>query len=263
MSAAVEQSERSRKLRAIRLMGLDVTAVSEQEAIEYVLHELSCGRGGRVCSANVDILRQWKHSDEVRNLLASADLVLADGMPLVWASQIQGTPLPERVAGSSLTVTLTAAAARAGASVFLIGGNPGTADEAARRLSDLNPELSVVGTICPPFGFEQRDGAIEQVGRALEFAAPNIVYLGLPFVQQGRLMRELGAYVPQAWFVGCGVTFSFIAGEFHRAPGLVQRLGLEWAYRLVQEPRRLWRRYLVLGVPFALELLASALVNRA
>jgi N-acetylglucosaminyldiphosphoundecaprenol N-acetyl-beta-D-mannosaminyltransferase len=184
-------------------------------------------------------------------------------MPLMWASRLQGTPLPERVAGSTLTITLAAAAARADASLFLIGGNPGTADAAARTLSKLNPGLRVAGTICPSFGFEEQEGAVDEIARALELAAPDIVFVGLPFPMQVRLIAQLGPNAPSSWFFGCGVSFSFIAGEFSRAPRSIQRLGLEWAYRLWQEPGRLWRRYLLVGIPFVLELLASALASRS
>jgi N-acetylglucosaminyldiphosphoundecaprenol N-acetyl-beta-D-mannosaminyltransferase len=105
----------------VPLMGLDVAAVSERDTINYVLDGVVERRGGWVCPANLDVLRQWRRSAEVRELVAAADLVVADGMPLVWAGELQGSPLPERVAGSSLILSLTAAAADAGASVFLLG----------------------------------------------------------------------------------------------------------------------------------------------
>src|SRR5947209_10433986 len=103
----------------VPLMGLDVAAVSERDTINYVLGSLVRRRGGWIETVNLDILRQWHDSAEVRELFGAADLVVADGMPLVWAGELQGSPLPERVAGSSLILSLTAAAADAGVSVFL------------------------------------------------------------------------------------------------------------------------------------------------
>jgi N-acetylglucosaminyldiphosphoundecaprenol N-acetyl-beta-D-mannosaminyltransferase len=90
-------------------MGLAVAAVSERDTINYVLDGIVNRRGGWICPANLDVLRQWRSSEDVRELVAAADLVVADGMPLVWACELQGSPIPERVAGSSLIVSLTAA----------------------------------------------------------------------------------------------------------------------------------------------------------
>ncbi len=243
-------------------MGLEFSAVSEEETIDYVLDRISDGRGGWICPANLDVVRQWRASAEVRDLVGRASLVVADGMPLVWASEIQGTPLPERVAGSSLVVSLTAAAARAGASIFLLGGNPGSAATAAARLLELSPNLRLAGTMCPPFGFEKGRAGLEPIERALVAAAPDIVYVGLGFPKQERLIARLRDLLPATWFISCGISFSFVAGEVRRAPGVVQRLGLEWLHRLLQEPRRLYRRYLVHGIPFLAHLLWSAVRTR-
>jgi N-acetylglucosaminyldiphosphoundecaprenol N-acetyl-beta-D-mannosaminyltransferase len=166
------------------------------------------------------------------------------------------------VAGSTLTVTLSGAAAAAGASVFLLGGNPGTAEAAADKLRERFPALRVAGTLSPPFGFEERPEWQERIERALREAAPDIVYVGLGFPKQERLIVALQQAFPATWFVACGVTFSFVAGEIVRAPVLVQRLGLEWLHRLVQEPRRLYRRYLIHGVPFLAVLMWSVVRTR-
>ncbi len=250
-------------IHTVPLMGLQFASMSELETIEYVLENVANGQGGWLCPANLDVVRQWRESEEVRELVARATLVVADGMPLIWASGLQGTPLPERVAGSTLVVKLTAAAAGAGASVFLLGGNPGSADAAASRLSELSPELRLAGTLCPPFGFEQRPEGLAEIERSLHEAEPDIIYVGLGFPKQERLIARLRARFPRAWFISCGISFSFVAGEVQRAPALVQRLGLEWLHRLAQEPGRLYRRYLLLGIPFLFELMSSALVIRA
>jgi N-acetylglucosaminyldiphosphoundecaprenol N-acetyl-beta-D-mannosaminyltransferase len=243
-------------------MGLDFAALSERETIDYVLDGVAERRGGWLVTANLDILRQWHAFPELRELIAGADLVVADGMPLIWAGALARSPLPERVAGSTLILSLTAAAAKADASVFLLGGNPGTAEEAARELVKLSPDARVAGTLCPPFGFDRDPEWLERIARTLEEADPQIVFVGLGFPKQERLIVSLLGRMPHVWFVPCGVSFSFVAGEFHRAPPIVQRLGLEWLHRLVQEPRRLYRRYVVDGVPFGLRLMGFALLTR-
>jgi len=255
----MESSEVHQRPPAVQLLGLKLAALSEVQTIDRVLDGVEGGRGGWVCPANLDVLRQWRGSEEVRELMSHADLVVADGMPLIWAGGLQGSPLPQRVAGSSLTVTLSAAAAEVGASVFLLGGDPGTAEAAAGKLLERNPGLRVAGTLSPPFGFEKSVEWEKRIERTLLDAAPDIVYVGLGFPKQERLIVALQRAFPVTWFVSCGISFSFVAGEITRAPVFVQRLGLEWMHRLVQEPRRLFRRYLVQGVPFLAELLWAVL----
>lgn len=244
-------------------MGLAFAALSERETIEYVMRALADGRGGWISTVNLDILRQWHRTPEVKELIDDADLVVADGMPLIWAGGIQGSPLPERVAGSTLVRTLTAAAAAADASVFLLGGNPGVADAAGAALAAECPGVRVAGTLCPPFGFEDDPVWMDRIERSLDQAAPDIVFVGLGCPKQERLIVALRERMPGAWFMGCGISFSFLSGEVQRAPAIVQRLGFEWLHRLAQEPKRLFRRYLIHGVPFLLRLLWSAAIMRA
>ncbi len=243
--------------RRVELMGLGLAALSEAQAVARVLAALDARHGGWICPVNLDVLRQVVDSRELRELVASADLPVADGMPLLWASRLQRTPLPERIAGSSLVVSLSAALAGRGRSVFLLGGgNEGTSAAAAERLRQASPGLRVAGTCCPPFGFERSPQEKRRVTDEVVAAAPDVVFVGLGFPKQDRLIAELRGELPSAWFVSCGGTFSFLAGEVRRAPPLLQKLGLEWVHRLAQEPTRLARRYLVEGLPFAARLAA-------
>jgi N-acetylglucosaminyldiphosphoundecaprenol N-acetyl-beta-D-mannosaminyltransferase len=244
---------------SVSVMGLELARVSEREAIETALSGVRAGRGGWICPANLDVLRQVVHDDGVRRLLASADLVVADGMPLVWASRLQRSPVPERVAGSSLAVTLPPAAALAGASVYLLGGNPGVAEHAGQVLMQASPTLRIAGTHCPPMGFERSPQALEDLEGALLAARPDVVFVALGFPKQEHLIRRLRPLLPATWFVSCGISLSLVSGAVARAPVWVQRLGLEWVHRLAQEPRRLARRYLLEGLPFVTRMLAGAL----
>src|SRR4051794_6474334 len=165
----------------VALMGLDVAAVSERTIIDYVLDGVVEGRGGWICTANLDILRQWHDSADVQELVSSAELTVADGMPLLWAGKLQGSPLPERVAGSSLVLSLTEAAAEVDASVFLLGGNPGTAERAVEELQARFPATRFAGSLCPPVGFESDSEWMRRIERTLLEATPDIVYVGLGF----------------------------------------------------------------------------------
>ena len=246
----------------VRLLGLDIDNVTEAEAIGSILSALEMGRGGSVATPNLDHLRQIAHRPELAELVRAADLVVADGMPLVWASRLQGVPLLERVAGSDLVWSLTAEAALRDRSVFLLGGAPGACEAAEAKLRRLYPGARVAGHHCPPFGFERDEHEIERIRTALADAEPDIVYVALGFPKQERLISWLRAEFPGMWFLGVGFSLSFIAGQSSRAPIWMGRLGIEWLHRLAKEPRRLAKRYLIHDLPFALRLFASALRRR-
>jgi N-acetylglucosaminyldiphosphoundecaprenol N-acetyl-beta-D-mannosaminyltransferase len=246
----------------VALMGVEIDRLNESETIAVALDRLREDVGGWICPTNLDVLRQCVESEEIRELVRTADVVVADGMPLVWASRLAGRPLPGRVAGSSLIETLPREAAAAGATVFLLGGNPGAAEQAAERLRASTPDLQITGVLCPPMGFERDAAELAAIEAALRHARPDIVFVGLGFPKQERLIERLRPVLPQAWFVSCGISFSFVSGEVARAPRWIQRAGLEWLHRLAQEPRRLFRRYVVQGLPFLAQVGAQALASR-
>jgi N-acetylglucosaminyldiphosphoundecaprenol N-acetyl-beta-D-mannosaminyltransferase len=246
----------------VALMGLDFANLTEIGANQFVLDALDRRRGGWICPVNLDVLRQVVHDDDLMELVSSAEHVVADGMPLLWASRLQGTPLPERIAGSSLISTLSARLGDQGRSVYLLGGSEGAAETAGATLQDMFPGLALSGWHCPPFGFERSSDEMEQIVTLLKAAQPDVVFVGLGFPKQDRLIAVLRQTLPAAWFVSCGVSFSYLAGEVRRAPSAVQKLGFEWAYRLAQEPRRLAKRYLLQGLPFAIRLFAWSLYTR-
>jgi N-acetylglucosaminyldiphosphoundecaprenol N-acetyl-beta-D-mannosaminyltransferase len=246
----------------ISLMGMPVDPVTEREAVQEIVGALSHGDGGWVITPNLEHLRRHRDSGAVRRAFDVADLVLADGMPLVWASRLQRTPLPERVAGSDLIWALSDAGGRIGASVFLLGGEPGAAEGAARVLRRRAPGLRVTGTAAPRVPDDGPGAELDGVARELRDAQPDLVYVGLPLAKQIAAIPRLRRAAPSSWFLGLGISLSFVAGDVRRAPLWVQRGGLEWLWRLSQEPGRLWRRYLVEGLPLATALFAASLRRR-
>ena len=212
---------------------------------------------------NVDILRQAVTDPRVGRVVRKADLRIADGMPLVWASRLQGTPLRERLAFSEMVYPLARAAAAKGLTFFLLGGEPGTAELAAETLIGRVPELKVVGTYAPPLGFECVDSEIGQLVEALRSANAAIVICGFGCPKQEKLMFGLAPLFPSTWFIGAGGTLTLLAGRTSPAPGWMRRSGLEWLHRLRLEPRRLFRRYVVDDIPFAIRLLWSSALSRS
>jgi N-acetylglucosaminyldiphosphoundecaprenol N-acetyl-beta-D-mannosaminyltransferase len=250
----------------VDLDGTGFDRITEVEVVAVVREALAEGRGGRIITPNIDILRQVQAGG--RAYLDDADLIVADGMPLVWASKLSGTPLPERVAGSSLIWSLSEGLGRDGRSVFVIGGQPATpaaangAARAAARLAASCPGLRIAGTRCPEYGFERDRFAYAEFRDAVRAARPDLVFVGLGFPKQEKVITRLRAELPRTWFIGCGAAVNFVAGDVGRAPRWMQRTGLEWAHRLGSEPRRLATRYLKHDAPYALRLLAGSVLPR-
>lgn len=249
--------------RTICLMGAPIGVVTEAYAVRVIVDAAEEGRGHWTITANLDHLRRYRSDPVAKSLIDEADMVVADGMPLIWASHLAGLPLPERVSGSSMVWSICEAASARGQSVFLLGGDPGVADRAADVFRAHFPNLEIAGIACPPMGFENSEQELDRIRRQVAEATPRIVFVALGFTKQDLLIRSLRSSLPQASFLGVGISLSYATGDVSRAPDWLCQLGLEWAYRLSQEPTRtLVRRYLRHGLPFGLCLMLSAALHR-
>jgi N-acetylglucosaminyldiphosphoundecaprenol N-acetyl-beta-D-mannosaminyltransferase len=246
----------------VPLAGLHFDRLTEAQVVEHVITASRSGQGGWVATPNIDHCRLVRRNEALHRLVAGASLVVPDGMPLIWASRLRGDPIPERVTGASLIFSLTEAAARHGCPIYLLGGRPGIPQQAGEELRRLYPDLKVAGADAPPVGFDADPQAIAAVYERLAAAAPGIVYVGLGFPKQERLITSFAPSFPGTWFIGCGAAIPFAAKALPRAPQWMQGTGLEWTFRLASEPRRLFSRYLVHDLPFALTLLAVSAADR-
>jgi N-acetylglucosaminyldiphosphoundecaprenol N-acetyl-beta-D-mannosaminyltransferase len=246
----------------VRVGASAVMPLTESDVAGHVQAAWGRGEGGWIVTLNVDILRAVTHDLALADLISDAEIIVADGMPVVWAAGMSGQPVPERVTGASLVSTLCEAAAVSGRSVYLIGGDNGVPEAAGQALADRFPGLRVVGADSPPFGFDKdEDQVADLVARVAESRA-DLVLVGLGFPKQEHLIIRLRTALPRAWMLGCGAGIPMAAGQFRRAPQLLQRIGAEWLHRLILEPRRLARRYLINDLPFAIILLAQGLGTR-
>ena len=224
------------------IWGLPLARMTRVEAAEAVMRLIEAGRPSYFITANAHYAMLTEEHPELRPINNRAAFVLADGAPMVWASRLGPTPLPERVAGSDLIYDLCERAAALGRGVFLLGGAEGIADEAARKLRSLYPGLRIVGTACPaPGTLEGPEG--RDLVAAIRETAPDLllVAFGQP---KGELWidRHLDELrVPVC--VQIGATLDFVAGRVRRAPRFFQKTGLEWAYRIYTDPARLLPRY--------------------
>ena len=251
-----------RSFDVTQLLGMKLAVVDSPSLVRHVFAELADGRGGWVVTANLDILRRYVLDSDARALYDAADLRVADGMPLVWAATIADEPLPERVAGSSFALELAEQAAREGRSLYLLGGAPGAAKRCCSVLERRFPSLTIAGTAAPLVSAMPVWEEVERIAEEMGDPA-DIVLVGLGSPKQEYLIAKLRQRFPRSWFVGVGVTFSFVAGTLPRAPRWMQRAGVEWVHRMVHDPRRLAKRYLVDDLPFAFWLFASSAWRRA
>ena len=252
---------RAHSLEEIDLLGMQLAACSEEQLLDALFGALACQRGGWLITANLDFLRRYSRDERMQVLYAEADLRVADGMPLVWAAYLQGTPLPERIAGSSLIRPLAQRAADEGRRIYFLGGEGRTAETASLQLTREFPGLSVAGFSSPWLPTEPDDAAVEPTRQALTEARPDIVLVALGSPKQEWLISKLRRSLPACWFIGVGMSFSFTTGDRSRAPLWMQRTGLEWVHRLASEPKRLGKRYLWHDAPFGVELLGRALIE--
>ncbi len=245
--------------RHMRMMGAPMGVVTEADAVRAIVDAAEAGTGHWTITANLDHLRRYHRDAIQKGLIDEADLVVADGMPLIWASRLAGEPLPERVSGSSMVWSICEAASKRHQSVFLLGGDPGVAERAAKVFQDRYRGLEIAGTYCPPVGFESDELELERIRHRVVEASPPIVFVALGFPKQDLLIRMLRASLPSSSFLGVGISLSYATGDLSRPPAWICNLGMEWAYRLRQEPtRRLVRRYIVNGLPFGARLTISA-----
>ena len=226
----------------IAILGVPFDNVTTQETLEIIGEMIASGQPHYGATANVDFIVQALEDVELRRILFDAHLVLADGMPIVWASKFLGNPLPERVTGSGMIPQLLALAEQKGWKVFFLGGTEQSVAAAAEKTLAKHPKLRLVGAYSPPFKPLLEMDHAEILHRIRE-AKPDIllVAFGCPKQEKWINMNYREAGVP--FTVGVGATIDFLAGTFKRAPGWMQKTGTEWIFRMLQEPKRLVRRY--------------------
>ncbi len=249
-------------MEEVTLGPLSFHPLRPEQVVEHVFAALSCGQGGRILTANVELLQQAATRLEVARLYQAASLRVVDGMPLLWLARLGDRPLPARVAGSDLVWSLASRAAQTGTRVFLLGGEPGVAERASERLLAHAPGLQVAGARSPRISTPPTAEQIDAVASELEAAGPALVYCAFGSPKEQELAAALAQRLPATWWLGCGISLSFVAGEVQRAPRWLQRLGLEWLHRMIQEPRRLASRYLGRNLPFFLALVVRQLFRR-
>lgn len=230
--------------RRIQIGRLWLDVVSFDEAMARIDLLVRHGSGGSVFTPNVDHIVKAENDVRFRMAYERAALVLVDGTPVLWASRLLGTPLPEKVSGSDLVLPLARLAGLRKWRVYLMGGRPGTAAKAATRLRE-EFGVNVVGIDAPAVSESGESADEREVWSRIREARPDLVLVALGSPKQELWIERAKDALGAAVAIAVGASLEFVSGRIRRAPRLVSRLGFEWLYRLAQEPRRLWYRYLI------------------
>lgn len=227
----------------MNFLNTEIDNLTFAEALEKIDLMITMKQGGYVVTPNLDHVVRLEYDAEFQLAYKNADLVLADGQPLIWISKILKKPIKEKISGSDLFPRVCELAAEREYSMFFLGAGEGVAVQAAHNLKKKYPKLKVAGTYSPEYGFEKDQNKVEEIWNMIHAVKPDILItcLGTPkqeifLWKNKKQLREIIAF-------GFGAAFDFEANRVKRAPKWMQKNGLEWLYRLCQEPKRLFGRY--------------------
>lgn len=226
--------------------------VTMSEAVEHILDLVQNADAPQyICTGNLDHLALLQKDHTFQEIYSEAALVLADGMPIVWLSHLNPdtAPLAERVAGSDLLFELCRASAWTGTRLFFLGGLPEAAERAAVVLRERFPGVHICGTYCPPKETFQTQAEQEKIAQKVRQAAPDILLVGFGAPKQEKWIARYKVVLGVPVSIGVGGSFEMAAGMVRRAPRWIQKIGMEWGWRLMQDPKRLYKRYICRDMP--------------
>jgi N-acetylglucosaminyldiphosphoundecaprenol N-acetyl-beta-D-mannosaminyltransferase len=241
----------------INVLGVRVSVIDQNRARDILFDAIRAGRRGYVTVTGVHGIMEAQDDAAFRDILNNALLTTPDGMPMVWMGKLQGQASIARVYGPDLMLNLCEHSRADNFSHFFYGGIAGVADELARQLGQRFPGLNIAGTYSPPFRPLNRN-ELSELQKRIEEIRPDFFWVGLSTPKQERFMADHLDLLPEAKImIGVGAAFDLLTGRVKQAPGWMQRSGLEWLFRLSQEPRRLGKRYLVNNPRFAIRAVAQ------
>jgi N-acetylglucosaminyldiphosphoundecaprenol N-acetyl-beta-D-mannosaminyltransferase len=230
--------------RTAEVLGVPLALTDYEGTLDWIDDAVAARHRGYLCVAATHTVMAAGDDPALRAAVLGADFTVPDGQPLVWALKLLGHPVDDRVYGPDLMDRACARAAHTGQRFYLYGGrNQGALAQLARVLRLRHPGLQIVGGYVPPYR-ELTDAEEEAIVADIRRSGADVVWVGIGVPKQEKWMARMRHRIDAPVFVGVGAAFDFHAGLIPQAPALMQRLGLEWLFRLVQEPRRLWRRYL-------------------
>lgn len=215
------------------------------ETIVAIERMIETDKKSYVVAINVDVVMKIEKDAYLKNIVDNASMVLVDGKPLVWISKLYGKPLKAKISGSDLVPLLCEMAAEKGYKIFIIGGKDGIAEQAKEKLESQLPKIKIVGTYAPPFGFEKDESELNKINQMISKAHPDLLITCFGCPKQEKWIYENIEKYDAKVSVCAGATVDFLAGNVKRAPHWMSGHGLEWFYRFLQEPKRMFKRYFV------------------
>lgn len=232
-------------MNRMKFLNIEIDNLSMQESIEAIDKLIQRRIPSYVVTPNVDHIVKLETDKEFQKVYREADLILTDGMPLVWISKLKDNPIKEKVSGSDLFPEVCKMAAKKKYKVFLLGAAEGVAEKAAENLKKKNSGLDIVGTYSPSYGFENKKIEINKIIDIINQAKPDILAVGLGAPKQEKFIFKYKNELNVPISLAIGASIDFEAGNILRAPKWMQDSGLEWFYRLCKEPRRMFKRYII------------------
>lgn len=229
----------------IKFLNTEIDNLTMNEALDVIKSLIIQNKNSYVVTPNVDHIVQLEKDKELAMVYKNADLILTDGTPLIWMSKWMKTPIKEKISGSDLFPKLCELSAKQGYKMFFLGAAPGVAARAAQNLQLRFQNLQVIGTYSPPYKFEQNSSELHKIEEMIKNLKPDILVVGLGCPKQEKFIFHNKERLGVPLSLGLGASFDFEAGRIKRAPKWMSNIGLEWLYRIMQDPKRLWKRYLV------------------
>lgn len=229
----------------IKFMNIEIDNLTMEETLEAINSLIQQKKNAYVVTPNVDHLVKIENGSELIKAYEGADLILTDGKPLLWIAKWYNTPIKEKISGSDLFPKLCKLAADKGYTMFFLGAGEGVAIKAAKNLEKKFKGLRVVGTYSPPFGFEKNINELDKIEKIIKGKKPDILIVGLGCPKQELFIYNNRERLNVPISLGLGASLDFEAGNIKRAPKWMSNFGLEWLFRITQDPKRLAKRYLV------------------
>ena len=227
------------------LLNTYVNNVNMDEAIHAIEDMIASEKKSYIVAINVDVVMKIENDSYLKDITDKADMVLVDGKPLEWIAKWHKRPIKAKISGSDLVPLLCKRATEKGYSLFIIGGKDGIAEKAKQNLERDLPGIRIVGTYAPPFGFEKDERELKKINEMISNAHPDILIACFGCPKQEKWIYENYQKYDAKVSVCAGATVDFLAGNVNRAPKWMSDHGLEWFYRFLQEPKRMFKRYFV------------------
>lgn len=229
-----------------KLLNTYVNNISMAEAVDNIKKMIEAESSKNyIVAINVDVVVKMEKDHYLKKIVDTADMVLVDGKPLVWISQLHHRPVKEKISGSDLVPQLCEMAAVNGYSIFILGGKEGVADQAKTELKKKYRSLRIVGTYSPPIGFEKDPDELEKMNQMISDVKPDLLITCFGCPKQEKWIFENYNKYDAKVSVCAGATVDFLSGNVKRAPRWMSEHGMEWFYRFLQEPRRMFKRYFI------------------